>query len=255
MGMIGVAMVFPEFVPIASDVQMLITLAHGIDHIYDEGADHQRIVGGPTNLEHFVKLQKLFQERFHKNSDLYASTLGFLAQVVTVEGAAHSGYYEKPRELKIYRELINALYARMVVSFGSSLVLPILKVDRIGEDAADFDPDKLAAAYSDYRNGIGIDILPGKTRNYALYLWTMIVQQQFDKFSAKHNRQKGVPGFTTNDTYYKEAAVRAGIKPSAILAASVGIGALISTKNVAINTLPRHAQERAIRRPGKLVRR
>lgn len=253
MGMVGVAMIFPEFVPVSNDVQLLITHAHGIDHIYDEGPNYQRLEGGPSNLQYYLKTQEYFDAKFKEKSAIYSSTCGFLAQVETVEIAAHNGYYQTVAELQAYRELINAIYTRMVVSFGYMLVAPKQDVDHIGLEAAELDPDALASKYQDFRNGKNIDNIPYGARNYALYLWTMIVQQQFDTFSASHNQNKALPGYIEPNAYYADRAKAVGIKPTMIIGARLAIQALAQIKCLAVNTLPRYKQERASRR-GQLER-
>jgi len=249
LGLMGVCSVFPEYAAIGDQIQLLITTAHGIDHVYDEGDHYMRSIPGPTNIQNLNKLYRELYETYSNQpqyEELLENTLGFLFQAATVEKAARLTSID-PLDPTEYRELMNAIYVRMVVSFANTLVNPDQPVDVIGSNCRDLKAEELAREYAGFIDGKGLELIPQGVRSHALFLWTMIIQQQFDKCAATVNQRKGIPGMVGVDgTTYTERAIEAGIRPSAIKGAGIAIGSLLSLKKLAIHTLPRYRNEKTL---------
>ena len=87
LGLMGVCSVFPEFAAVGDQLQLLITTAHGIDHVYDEGDHYKRKVPGPTNIQNLNDLYGQLYDRYSnqpQHEELLENTLGFLFQAATV---------------------------------------------------------------------------------------------------------------------------------------------------------------------------
>jgi hypothetical protein len=244
----GVCSVFPEFAAVGDQLQLLITTAHGIDHVYDEGDHYKRKVPGPTNIQNLNDLYGQLYDRYSnqpQHEELLENTLGFLFQAATVEKAARptSTDFLDPAE---YREVMNAIYVRMVVSFANTLVNPSQPIDAMGNNGRDLSAKELVREYAGFINEHELESIPAGHRSHALFLWTMIVQQQFDKRAAAVNERKGIPSMATADVSYDKRAVEAGINPAAIKGARLAIKSLVSLKKLAIHTLPRYRDEKRL---------
>ncbi|OGG31065.1 hypothetical protein A3I51_04290 [Candidatus Gottesmanbacteria bacterium RIFCSPLOWO2_02_FULL_38_8] len=114
-------------------------------------------------------------------------------------------------EIKEYRELINAIWVRMIVSYGSGLTSGT--IDNIGDrNHSHLSYEELRQAYSRYIEGQDFDV-PGGRRNYALFTMTMAIQELFDRVYLKYNQDADIPGLNGLDIGYRSKAIAQGVRP------------------------------------------
>ncbi|MBM3292699.1 hypothetical protein FJY84_08485 [Candidatus Bathyarchaeota archaeon] len=231
LGNAGVHLVFPEFSPIAHNLQHLITLGHQVDHINDEGPFFTKKKDRSNNLATFNLLYSDFVRLHRDNPYLLRNIVSFLSQAAMVESVAHS--WTNPTETDIinYRELVTAIWARMIVSYGTGLTIGYF--DPIGNQAnVTAGYRELQEAYSPYIRGEEIDNLPGGKKNYVLFMWTMAIQDEFDRIFASDNRQRGIPAFQSSESRYRGEMRRFGIKPLIFAGTILLTGLVVKTKDM-----------------------
>src|SRR3989344_1873708 len=126
LGIAGTCLVFPEFGNIAHELAILEVVGHGIDNIIDEGPNYRGHRGDhePNIIIFNHAYSQLLQATFAHNPShsglILKNSLGFLSQAAQVENEAHSQKMSLEKQTE-YRELINAIWVRMMVSYGCGL--------------------------------------------------------------------------------------------------------------------------------------
>lgn len=223
LGLAGICLVFPEFEKIRPELLRLITMAHSIDHYVDE------VYNDSSKRESIQNFNSLFTEfikdNFSKNdtSELLKNSMGFIEQGFVVEKYARSLENPASEEEKRYRELINAVWTRMVVSYGSGLLHG--QLDDISQIKGDFN--HINEIYKPYINGTSLDEVPYGLKNRALYLWTMSIQAVYDKEWEKPNNARGVLTLNNCTNSYDTQAIEAGINPLALKTSKTAVTGVI----------------------------
>ncbi|MEO6508418.1 MAG: hypothetical protein ABIO02_00540 [Patescibacteria group bacterium] len=232
MGLAGICLVFPEFQPLGAELQLLITLAHGIDHVYDEGDQYKRPFNQLPNLQNLNVLYDKFYNKYKDAPDeLFTNTVGFLSQAATIERSNHEATPQGEEKVVKYRELINAIWVRMIASFGHQLLNPNNLPDTIGIEGKDLSNKELWGLYEGFIKGENLDALAEGKKTHLLYTWTMAVQEQFDHVYREPNRSKNLPSFTQRTDYYKNSAIKEGIDPLILSSIGLLVGGLLKSKN------------------------
>lgn len=119
----GLLFVFPEYSEIRNDLRTFISFGTTIDNLADEGPNIRSNFLPITNIEHFNHLRGSLLEKFSGNEKLMRNVNGFMRQAWSVEkyAHAHSGDFDSERKNK-YRELINAVWTRMYISFAEGVL-------------------------------------------------------------------------------------------------------------------------------------
>lgn len=211
LGNAGLHLVFPEFAPVAPHLQNLIVLGHQIDHINDEGANFAR-PRHDVNVAIFNVLYSNLVRLHYDNPVLLSNVVSFLSQAATVERMSHAWSAPSPVDVRNYRELINAIWVRMIISYGSCLSSGVL--DPIGNQKnSSLIYEELLALYEPYIAGFDYASLPGGKRNYVMFKWTMAVQDEFDRLNRSSNVDLSLPTFRDRKENYRRDAIQAGINP------------------------------------------
>ncbi len=206
LGLAGTLLIYPEFSAQRGDLQHIITLGHQIDH-YVDSAD----LVNSNALRNFNTLYpELLKKHYANDKSLIKSILGFYSQAIVIEKNARGlPADDMCIENCKYRELINAVWVRMVVSVGTRLhggendpssFIPIHDL----HDAYDL--------YKDFINGLENKDLPSK-KQYVLFLWTMAIQQKFDSISRYRNNVNKNPFIEHSQRDYILLATEQGVNP------------------------------------------
>jgi hypothetical protein len=201
-GVMGVLMVFPEWAPHRQNILEIITTAHQIDHHFDTGT------GKELFNQKFTELIEALKDKKYKTSTI-AQFTGFLSQAATVESAVSHQPPNTPEEIRIYRETINSIWTRMVVSFVSSETDD--QIDQISQTQGTYP--ELCAAYESYRQGEKLDLIPNGEKSYLLYLWTMAIQNIYDRVNGPQNSYYHRSTDPLPNPYYRREAIRRGVNP------------------------------------------
>jgi len=206
LGLAGTLLIFPEFSEHRNRLQHVITLGHQIDHYFDYSQNN------PKALLNFNSLYpRLLAKHYGKDNLLVKSLLGFFSQAMIVEKETRNSHTKSLVGKNIqYRELINAIWVRMIVSLGTRLsggnndtisLLPIKHLSEMYED------------YKDYIEGTNITDIPAGKKSYTLFLWTMAIQQKYDSISNYRNRTNLNPFIEKTDRDYVGLAIKSGVNP------------------------------------------
>jgi hypothetical protein len=204
LGLAGTLLIFPEFSRIRSQLQHVITLGHQIDHYFDSS-----IVNNPKALMNFNSLYPhLLEQHLGIDNILVKSVLGFFSQAMIVEKEIRKPYSENsPNQ---YRELINAVWVRMIVSHGTYLLGG--NIDSVSFDRLK-NTDEVYRDYETYINGKDFRNIPAGEKSYSLFLWTMVIQHKFDSMSRYRNKINGNPSMQAPDRDYVYLAANSGVNP------------------------------------------
>jgi len=212
----GVILIFPEFERHSNDMLYLITLGHQIDHYFDSVSTRTE-VEGTENRQALQLFNIMFPDLLrnkHDKPQLITNMLGFFTQAIMVEKEHRS---KDAGDIKVdeYREIANAIWVRMAVSYGRALC------DQ-GPDEAGFknfsNYNELKDYYGRYIGGADLSNVPDPERNYLLFLWTMATQIKFDEMSRRRNNLNGNTSFVASDNKYLKTALRSGANPLIIKA-------------------------------------
>lgn len=206
LGLSGTLLVFPEFSAYQASLQHVITLGHQIDHFYDS-----HLVNDPKALSNFNNLYpKLLEKQYNKDNLLVKSLLGFFSQAITVEKQAHQSFKNSGTTNISYRELINSIWVRMIVSLGTRL-------SGGSNDPISFSHytgvDDIYDSHKNYMDGIDTTNVPGREKSYVLFLWTMAVQQKYDSISRRRNTINKNPFIDKPNKDYTSLAIQFGVNP------------------------------------------
>lgn len=206
LGLAGTLLIFPEFSEHRNRLQHVITLGHQIDHYFDYSQNN------PKALLNFNSLYpELLIKHYGKDNLLVKSLLGFFSQAMVVEKETRNPHTKNLVSENIqYRELINAIWVRMIVSLGTRLsggnndtisLLPVKHLDKIYGD------------YKNYIEGTDITDIPAGEKSHTLFLWTMAIQQKYDSISRYRNRINQNPFMEKTDKDYASLAIKSGVNP------------------------------------------
>lgn len=243
LGNAGVCLMFPEFLPIASDILHVITLGHYIDHIYDQGTLWKRGEQDTTNIAQFNGLYESLLEKYYpQHTRLIQNILGFLSQAAIVENESHFLTSFDQQQIQQYRELTNAIWVRLIVSTGNYLLDGTL--DPIGfVPAVNQSHLSLRTAYDDYLSGQHLEAVPDGEKNYTLYLWTMAIQNEFDKSNRQGNMRDDNPSFETPHDEYARLAIRKGVHPAVLWLSTSTVSLLLTMENFFVGEKERYSFE------------
>ena len=229
LGLVGICLVFPEFKTIVDEIETLIVLGHQIDHLMDEGGEN---CSRKEILRNFNVLYPRHLRPNYQNPRLVQNTLGFLSQSLIVEKEIRLLSLEGVDEKQIisYRELINAIWVRMIISFGFGLLTE--ELDEVGFLTPPYKYSDLESAHHDYIQGLNLSTVPGKKRNYLLFLWTMAIQDIYDQSSIRNNSSHEIPALQNNQPQYGQKAINSGLHPIAFKAAIISVRAMTQLMQV-----------------------
>ena len=203
----GTLLVFPEFSAHKTNLQHIITLGHQIDHYYDSCP-----IDNSKALRNFNSLYpKLLKEQYGQDNLLVKSLLGFISQAMIIEKQAHQSFERLSNtDTSLYRELINAVWVRMIVSLGTRLLGG-------NNDPISFgcykNTNEIYDAYKSYIERAETSNIPGGEKSYTLFLWTMAIQEKYDSISKLRNSMEKNPYMEKSNKDYANLAIQAGVNP------------------------------------------